>query len=312
MTSLQDQYNDLKPVAELLLNELKKQLDQIITRNPLFLAVPIQGRVKSWDSIDEKLRRKDCKLDSVLNLPDLIGLRLIFLFSQDIRIAIRCVSESFLVMEEENAADRLDEDQFGYQSYHCVVQISEEQGDAFAFSGCDKFQIEIQLRTIAQHAWAVASHRLQYKRERTVPPSVRRSIHRVSALLEIVDLEFDRVLNEQEIYVTQVNPLQPNAEPLNVDILTAILDAKLPVANREYEEDFDQLIRDLETAGIVDVIGLTDLIGAQLERAIKRDHEIVEGKHSEYFGRTRKMKGRGTYFSHTGLVRYMLECIGKW
>jgi ppGpp synthetase/RelA/SpoT-type nucleotidyltranferase len=69
---------------------------------------------------------------------------------------------------------------------------------------------ELQLRTLAQHIWAVASHKLQYKREASVPVPIRRSINRVSALLEMVDLEFDRVLLEREQYVpaTRDQPAQ--------------------------------------------------------------------------------------------------------
>lgn len=54
---------------------------------------------------------------------------------------------------------------------------------------------EVQVRTVTQHVWAAASHVLQYKQEASVPLPVRRSIYRVSALLETVDLEFERVLS---------------------------------------------------------------------------------------------------------------------
>ena len=61
---------------------------------------------------------------------------------------------------------------------------------------------ELQIRTLAQQLWAAASHKLQYKRESSVPYPIRRSIHRVAALLETVDLELERVLSERDPHLS--------------------------------------------------------------------------------------------------------------
>jgi putative GTP pyrophosphokinase len=52
---------------------------------------------------------------------------------------------------------------------------------------------EIQVRTVVQHAWATVSHSLQYKREADVPIPLRRRLARVSALLELADMEFSAI-----------------------------------------------------------------------------------------------------------------------
>ena len=103
---------------------------------------------------------------------------------------------------------------------------------------------------------AVASHYLQYKREKSVPLEVRRSINRVSALLETVDLEFERVLNERDVYVTGITSVSPE-ERLNVNVLKAMLDENLPLANRTNDEAYDELVAELESVGVVNVGGLS-------------------------------------------------------
>ena len=96
-------------------------------------------------------------------------------------------------------------------------------------------------------------------------------------------------------------------------MLTTILNAKLPEENKFVDEDYDALIQDLKSAGIVDTTSLNDLISGQLNRAIQHDREIIEGKHSRYNieGAGKRLE-KGVFLSHAGLVRQMLEFVGKW
>ena len=298
ISDLRDEYVALVPLAERLRNGLSEQLNQIVVQKSLALAVPIVSRIKSWDSIAEKFERKELDLNSVTDLPDLVGLRLIFLFSRDLETAIVAIGRAVSVIDQENTAARLGASQFGYQSLHSTVRIPNEWTKLPAFVDCGQFQVELQMRTIAQHTWAAASHHLQYKREESVPLEVRRSISRVSALLETVDLEFERLLHEREEYVTSVVPKSPDDEPLNVDILTTVLDEKSPPANRVKEENYDQLVVDLNSAGIHNAKELKDLIDGHLDAALEYDREMVDGKHPRDEQRA-PIKMRQFIFTHT-------------
>src|SRR5690606_25945786 len=97
----------------------------------------------------------------------------------------------------------------------------------------------------AQHTWAVASPKLQYKHEEGVPPPIRRTIHRVSALLETVDLEFERVLEERGSYIAAAADNVDLGELLNVDLLKATLSEILPEKNRVDNEPYADLLVDL-------------------------------------------------------------------
>ena len=278
---LQEEYTSVNLRAARFIDAIKEQLHLIVSKNDLTLAVPIQARIKTWNSIQEKCERKELSLEFVLTLTDLIGLRLIFLFSRDLKEAIEHVCNSFYVIDQEDTLGRLGESRFGYQSHHLVVRIPDAWTRVPTFTDCEKFQVEIQMRTIAQHAWATASHQLQYKREKSIPQGVRRSIFRVSALLETVDLEFERVLEQRAKYVAEVDSAAALSERLNVDVLTTILDDKLPLKNRKEGERYryDQLVKELEAARIVETTGLIQLIDEHLEATMKRDREIVEGKY---------------------------------
>ncbi|MDI7276417.1 MAG: hypothetical protein QME94_10590, partial [Anaerolineae bacterium] len=83
----------------------------------------------------------------------------------------------------EDKIDELLYNRLGYQAIHFVVR-----DQSFADMVC-----EIQLRTLHQDLWAEASHRLQYKSEEHVPDDIKRRIYRLSAVLEVADVEFDTI-----------------------------------------------------------------------------------------------------------------------
>ena len=183
------------------------------------------------------------------------------------------------------------------------------------FKKAGELRAEIQVRTVAQHIWAAASHILQYKRETGVPPPIRRSIYRVSALLETVDLEFERVLEERKGYLAQ--PKTNLAEEvLNVDLLAKILNELLPEKNKADAEPYAELLQDLFAFSITTARQLRDLITKHLHTALAVDVARVkkeQGK-DKPLGTSRERIERGVFFAHVGLVRQMLSAQfgAKW
>ena len=78
------EYTGLRPILEKFELELRHQLDELLAQESVSLAVPVQSRVKDWDSIEEKLVRKPRDWGSIRDLPDLVGLRAILLFNRDV------------------------------------------------------------------------------------------------------------------------------------------------------------------------------------------------------------------------------------
>jgi putative GTP pyrophosphokinase len=197
---LQEEYRDLRPAASRFSEMLMGELQELLRKNRLPLAVPIEHRVKSWLSIEEKIIRNGFGGRSLAELRDFVGLRLILLFRRDVPTACQLIETVFKDFVRHDQAEELSPQEFGYQSIHYIVRAPKPWLSIPTFSAFGPFQAEIQVRTLAQHMWAAASHVLQYKQEESVPPPLRRTINRVSALLETVDLEFDRALKEREKY----------------------------------------------------------------------------------------------------------------
>jgi putative GTP pyrophosphokinase len=240
--SLEKEFNVVSIKCAELCNELTRQISTLITKANIRLAVPLQNRTKAWTSVLHKLNQKRfVPKKSVLEMQDLVGIRAIFLFKRDTEVMAELIKSNFKVLNEYNSQDKLNDDQFGYSSKHVVIELSDEWLKVPTMRDFAGIKCEIQIRTLSQHAWADASHILQYKAEENVPAPLKRTISRISALLEIVDLEFERILSERESYkenIEEIKLSKSSTEELNVDILVKIMDEKLPIQNKEMNEEY--------------------------------------------------------------------------
>lgn len=312
ISTLQSQYVALTAGAERLRTALTEQLEHILATNQISLGVPLEGRVKAWSSIVEKIERKVPRLTSVSDLDDLVGIRLILLFQRDVDVIHRLIGETFQVLSAEDTASRLTETQFGYQSRHYVVQIPETWVKVPSLAGLQSYKAEIQLRTLSQHIWAAASHKLQYKHDESVPVPLRRSIYRVSALLETVDLEFNRVLKDRDAYVAQQVAIPRLEETLNVDSAQALLIQLLPAENLGHDEDYADLLVDLFHFGIDTGQKLRNLLVEHMVEILRKDAKAALARNAyddvgeDEYEPLRARLERGV-FLHVGLVRQALR-----
>lgn len=293
--TINSEYDSSYLAFERFKNSLLSQVEKLLELNNIPLGFPIQNRTKNWESIKNKLDtgRYNVK-ETITELQDIIGLRIILMFSRDVENVCKLIEDNLHVKRRYNTSERLKENEFGYSSEHFVVKIPQEWLNVPTFKGFDNFQAEIQIRTLSQHTWAEASKELQYKNEANIPRPLLRSIGRVSALLETVDLEFERLLTERDNYkeVVTKDLITYTDQLLNVDILEAILDQKIPLAFKKSSENYSDLVEDLKKFKIFYGSELETLFKEYLTKAIDYDKKLTD---KPYF------------FSRAGLVRVMLK-----
>lgn len=307
---LEEEYKSIYPHASKLSAEIRKQLFELIDRYQIPLAFPIEYRVKNWRSLATKFEQEMLLLASVKDLDDLIGLRIILLFLNDLSKVCEVIENTFNIIEKEDKQKRLQENEFGYLSLHYVIELPEPWFEIPSLSLLKGFKAEIQIRTAAQHIWAAASHKLQYKKEYSVPMPVRRSIHRASALLELIDLEFERVLENRAKYLNQVD-IKRGANLLNVDSLKRTLILILPKEN-EYDDDenLSDLLEDLLKFNIDTPDKLSYLLESHLKTILDIDYKRA-GEERMNPSPLREEKGRiriqkGVFYTWVGLTRLAL------
>lgn len=298
-----------------------EQLNNLIVSSKVPLGINLESRVKDWLSIRNKIERKELKINTIHEINDLIGFRVILLFKRDLDVISSIINNNFDVISEEDKFDSLDDNKFGYQSRHYIIKIPNEWLEVPSFKSFKNFKAEIQLRTLSQHIWAATSHKLQYKNEDSVPISLRRALNRASALLEVVDLEFERILIGREGYVENLNEKSKSNltqdEFLNVDSLRFIAEKHLPKENSKRTEPYDELLNELLLNNITKVDQLAEILDEEKEFYRNKEKERLKDAMNSS-GEDWWTKGqdeddtdvrvkRGVFFSHVGLIRVAVE-----
>jgi len=310
---LKSQYDSTITHAENFKDELCNELSKLFTDAHIRLGFPLQSRVKSWSSIRDKINRINLKLSSLFELQDYIGVRAVLLYKRDLLKLQEIIEQNFTIIKKHDTVERLGSDQFGYASIHYNIQLPKDWLKVPTLAAFGKFKAEIQLRTLPQHIWAEVSHELQYKSREDVPKELLRSIYRSSALLETVDLEFDRLLDEREKYRKALS--LENKIKLDVDIIEDLLDKYLPEQNMNYDEAYAELHSELLKAGIKTRGELETFLKENLDFAIAEEKKRVqkELKEAQEAGFPTVPPEdwvrieSGYFYTHTGLVRCMLK-----
>lgn len=321
LDELENEYSKKIGAIDDFRRNLSEQINKLIVESGVPLGINLESRVKDWTSIANKIERKKLELKNIHDLNDLVGLRIILLFKRDLDIISSLIRDNFVIVSEEDKLDFLSDDKFGYQSRHYIIKIPKAWLKVPSFMSCKDFKAEIQVRTLSQHIWAATSHKLQYKHEESVPVQLRRALNRASAMLEVVDLEFERILLERDDYINILSDKANNNltqdELLNVDSLKFVASKYLPSENARSYEPFDGLLNELLKNGVTKVDQLIDIIKTTEERwRAKEKERLAEAKAGSQESwwttdqgddNTEARIQRGVFLTHAGLIRSAAE-----
>lgn len=157
----------------------------------------INFRLKDRDSLSTKLIRKNHKYISIREITDIIGLRIVLYFEDDIDIIADVFKREFEI-DFPNSIDKreVEADKFGYRSLHYVASLNKARLSLTEYKRFKGLKFEVQIRSILQHSWAEIEHDLGYKGESEIPQTAKRTFYRVAALLEQADIEFVKLKKE--------------------------------------------------------------------------------------------------------------------
>jgi hypothetical protein len=107
------------------------------------------------------------------------------------------------VIEKVDKTEQLhQEERLGYHSVHYVVALGDGRRGLPEYARYDGLLVEIQVRTVLQHAWAEIEHDIQYKARTALPSEIRRRFITLAGLLEIADREFQDIQTESDLRLT--------------------------------------------------------------------------------------------------------------
>ena len=192
-----EEYRTQLPVFKKMQRNIPAKVRALLAEAGIVVA-SIESRIKEEKSLAGKLALKGAKYESLGDITDIFGMRVITFYTDDVDKVASAVDRLFDI-DWDNSVDKRklhEVDSFGYMSLHYVCK-----------SPGYPYRFEVQMRTILQHAWANMNHDTGYKSGVEVPMEYRRNMNRLAGMLELVDEQFSRIRTEINDYRRQVQSL---------------------------------------------------------------------------------------------------------
>lgn len=272
-SEIRDWYEGYVFKCRLFTEKLDRHLVRAVQRAGLMDA-RVESRAKSVDSLVGKATKIDGTgafkyADPRREITDMVGARVMVPLSTDVPPVAHVIREAFAVEEE---LDRGEEDGHidipGYRSVHFVVRLKPEDARDPDLQPFADMPVEIQVRTILQHAWAMLQHDVMYKAERPPTPTVRRRLVALAGLLELADREFIQVRNVhadvRDVVPTQTEHPGDNLSATSLRQYAETIFAEEDGAAHEW---FVELRSVTDSLGLRTVEELNELLGSWRDRA---------------------------------------------
>ena len=152
----------------------------------------VSARAKDIGSARGKVRRKQyCRPNA--QMTDAIGVRVVLLFETEIATAVDYLRSALQVNERHSrtAGIELALPEFGYRSVHLVARWRGRTMPSYFSLG--RPWVEVQVRSLLQHAWAATGHDHLYKGALVYPDKVKRRFFAIAGSLELFDQEFSAI-----------------------------------------------------------------------------------------------------------------------
>ena len=212
------EYQDNLPRFRELEIRVRDSLKRTFSEAGLVVA-SIESRIKGYDSLAGKLELKGHKYKSLADITDILGMRVITFYIDDVDKVASAVERLFTI-DWDNTVDKRkihEIDSFGYLSLHYICSLPDFP-----------FRFEIQMRTLLQHAWANMDHDTGYKSGVEIPKGYLRNMSRLAGMLELVDDEFSKIRIELTDYRRRVQALVRSGNldevPIDGDTFRSYLD----------------------------------------------------------------------------------------
>jgi putative GTP pyrophosphokinase len=211
--------------------------------------------------------------EPIKQITDLAGVRVITHFLSTLADVDSMLNSEFEVVEKSNKGMLLiASDRFGYQSIHYLVKLRAARSCLPEYRRFAGHLVEVQVRTILQHAWAEIEHDIQYKSSITIPTEIRRRFVALAGMLEIADREFQAIDDANKALETTAKTSVEAGNLSGIEItpnsLKLFLDKKLGPDGRMSDWSYEWTTRLLKSLGFREL--------SEVEKAIEPydDHKL--------------------------------------
>lgn len=228
---LLEEYHTNVPLFEKLQHVVMDKLGELVRQSGIEVN-SMESRIKGEESLAGKLQRKGYKYNTLSDITDIFGARIITFYNEDVdRIA--SMAETLFEIDWPNSVDKRkmhDFNSFGYNSLHYICRLPKDLYFDPDHPELNNFPFELQMRTALQHVWSAIQHDIGYKSDIETPREYHRDLSRLAGMLELADNEFSRIRTEIINYRRRMQSLvqqgQLSGVPLDIDTFRSYLDLR--------------------------------------------------------------------------------------
>ena len=232
----QSLYKDFAKVVESILNT--------ILQNKEFQYQIVSSRGKEMNSLLKKIiRNKNLqKLNSVTEIDDLAGCRIIFYLDKDIGRFGNHILKEFNVVKENLKYSEED-----YNALHLIVKLNKSRLTLMEYAKFSDLKCEIQLTTVLYHAWSEMYHDIIYKPQKGLSDFDKQAF-------DLLEEEFSNVMKNHikeaqhtfDFISFQVGKINQGKQVFDIKFLKNIIHSE---SNNELHENLTLLHKFIEEFG---------------------------------------------------------------
>jgi putative GTP pyrophosphokinase len=299
---LHKEYDQYAQIRISIVNDIKLQVDDILAS--LDSRPVVSGRIKNFNSFFSKYIR--LLKEGVKNpqITDLLGIRVICPFIEDLVAAEDLIKRNFTVVEREMKGHYTFQE-FCYESTHLLIIIPQDLINKYGNPGTDI--AEIQIRTILQDAWAEVEHELVYKAEFSpFDEPMKRKLAAINASLSLADMIFQEIRSYQRKYTKEMGKrresffqkIEESTDNLlfdaeNVKTASSFVENINSQVTTDYNESIDDLL----------VKALSAHNNNQFNEAISQYTRILELKPNDNI--------LSIIYKHRGMANFACSCYNE-
>lgn len=194
--ALMQQFQERQPELQALAQQAYDLMHNALQEQGIYVTA-MEHRVKTEQSLAGKLELKGAKYKTIEDVTDLVGLRVITFYTDEVDKVAAIAKRVFDIDWQESVDKRKHQlNAFGYNSLHYICRLK---------TGGLRF--ELQMRTALQHVWSTIEHDIGYKGDVQLPPEFRRQFSRLAGMLELADDEFSRLRSTITDYRRKIQSL---------------------------------------------------------------------------------------------------------
>lgn len=285
---------------EVALRKTSRKIKNLVTKYSINAS--IKQRLKGFESYFDKLVDQN-KSGLNLKITDILGIRVICPFLEELTTIESLISENFEILEIERKGTDYSIREFGYDSIHILVSVPDDISHVLPFS---KRVCEIQLRTILQEAWAEIEHELIYKANVSIlSEPIKRKLASLNATLTLSDVIFQEIRDYQtEITAKREKRLEAVFDKIHTE-------DKISMVEVSDNDLADEMGFDIHSFSMKPKNKIEKLMFEALEAHGKGQYEISIDLYTQILNEKPDSNVRSVIYNHRGMAHFVLSQYKK-